>query len=101
MKLKSSVLMILLLTTMLIVTFLGSSAYKRNKNNEIIPDDKPVDENIDNTPIVIDSFKGNINDNHNVPSEIMNLICDFRHLHQLDLDLLLLIQLAYIFLYPS
>lgn len=74
MKIKSKLLMIIILVAMLVLTLIGGIA-RKNKDSE-----KPS-ENENNvepeTVVVPDSFKGAISDSYNVPQEVMKVITDY------------------------
>ena len=89
MKMKSRILMLLILVSMLLLTLVGALNLNRSEKQE----EEPVPEVIavPETDVVPDTFKGKIVDDYKVPSEIMDLIVRYmdgyyRSLYTLELS---------------
>ena len=82
MKIRSNILMSLLLIAMLTMTLLGAMGVKNRKEEKPEPepvDDKPV------TDVIPNSFKGTIKDEYGVPVEVMKTITSYMDAYYMSL----------------
>ena len=73
MKIKSRVLMVMILTGMLLLTLIGSLNLDKNEK----PEEEPVEESQNQETQVPVSFKGAVKDEYGVPSQVMKVITDY------------------------
>ncbi|MBQ1483394.1 MAG: amidase domain-containing protein [Erysipelotrichaceae bacterium] len=76
MKMKSRILMLMILVSMLCLTLLGAlNMDRRPKEEEVLPDEEVIEEEDDN--VVPATFRGKVEDEFAVPQDIMKLITDY------------------------
>lgn len=83
MKIRSNILMSLLLIAMLVMTLFGAMNVKNREKEK--PEETPPVEDIPVSDVLPDSFKGQISDDFGVPEQVMKTIADYMDGYYLSL----------------